>query len=464
MSDKTFSSTLLHDNDRHQQQQDPFVNIVIPSPLLNLTIGSSIMPSIDSTSTVNVQQPTSSSQADTIVDSTNTTSESASDPDPFSDTFASEDLSNLQDSCHDRIIEETIKVDKVDIDVTKAEVIPDPPFLVTSSTKDKKEGNEANAIPLRDVELEVEDVDGDHKLVLHRRVWRMLMRRLVGPVKLVHVVTGFLVLIVFVVVGILFWPKFPTMTVQTLTFDTESGSAASVTVPDSGNLNQMTLDVRFILTVMVFNENYYDITVDAVNLQTWLAINQSEIQKNPSPVSLNLDSIIGPPPSTACDLSTTTLHPPPNNPLLGTGSLSKTHTPAPITFPRRSSIPISVSLTISYTPNQYLGLLRDPIFAEILNVCGITSNRRYMRVDYEAVGNVVGIVGWVYKPVVKKFVFVGCPVDEDVMERVVDVISSNVNGNGGAGVSGGGDFGDVGAGNGSLSGGGLVKEIEALFV
>ena len=77
--------------------------------------------------------------------------------------------------------------------------------------------------------------------------------------------------------------------------------------------------------------------------------------------------------------------------------------------------------------DPYVGLLKDPVFMEILNACGVTAaTQRNARVYYVAKSTVHTITNLLFgfRPQLANFANIGCPVGSDAIVRVTSAIAS----------------------------------------
>ncbi|KAI9356763.1 hypothetical protein DFJ73DRAFT_822312 [Zopfochytrium polystomum] len=73
---------------------------------------------------------------------------------------------------------------------------------------------------------------------------------------------------------------------------------------------------------------------------------------------------------------------------------------------------------LTYRPDTEVGLIKDPAFAEVMNVCGITSNRRNAQIGYVAVSTVAGLSSIGFYTSVQNSVYIRCPVSQDAIEQI----------------------------------------------
>ncbi|KAI9350011.1 hypothetical protein DFJ73DRAFT_832746 [Zopfochytrium polystomum] len=217
----------------------------------------------------------------------------------------------------------------------------------------------------------------------------------------------FIVLLTLGLVGGFFWPRFPAIHVISINLANLANSYAFSLAPNSTNLNTMTVQLKLTMNISVYNDNLYDLDVEQMYIKAYLLVNTTEIAKHASPASLNIQSIIGPAP-----LNPDPNYRPSNTTLIGTGT-KKT-----VTFPSKANVTFVMDFLLSYTPDSEVGLIKDPAFAEVMNVCGITSNRRPAEIGYVATSTVSKLSSIGYSPSVQNSVFIKCPVTELQVEQI----------------------------------------------
>ncbi|KAI9318301.1 hypothetical protein DFJ73DRAFT_786466 [Zopfochytrium polystomum] len=226
-------------------------------------------------------------------------------------------------------------------------------------------------------------------------------------IRIVCLVVTTIILVAAGVVGYFFWPRFPNVKVMSINLSDISNSFAFSLAPNSTNLNTVTVQLKLTMNISVFNDNLYDLNVDELLLSAYMLVNKTEISKHASPASLNIQSIIGPAPS----------NPDPNyvpsySPKIGTGKREGLY------FPMKRNVTFNMEFLLSYSPDSEVGLIKDPAFAELMNVCGITSNRRPAEIGYVARSTVgkLSVIG--YNPTIQNSVFIRCPVSEVQVEQI----------------------------------------------
>ncbi|KAJ3165794.1 hypothetical protein HK101_000173 [Irineochytrium annulatum] len=236
-------------------------------------------------------------------------------------------------------------------------------------------------------------------------------------------------LIALAVLGYIYWPRFPKIQVLSLTLLSDHNAQGNhtssfifSTAPGTTNLNTLTLEIKFVLNISVVNPNPYDLTVDTLNLNAYLKVNQSQIMMGRSPSSLGIDKFIGAPPT----------NPDPNyipsfTPLIGTGAQGTASNSSALVFPSNVNVTFAMPFTFRYSPDPEVGLIKDPAFAEFLEVCGVTSKQRPAQVDYSATSHVSRLAVFGYAPSVSNSILIRCPASGEQIQRVV-VLAENGNG------------------------------------
>ncbi|KAJ3409464.1 hypothetical protein HDV05_004427 [Chytridiales sp. JEL 0842] len=217
------------------------------------------------------------------------------------------------------------------------------------------------------------------------------------------------VLIAVIVVGYLYWPRFPSTTVNELKFNQALGGFVFDKPKDAATWNELTLTINLILNISAYNWNRYPLNIETMQLQAFLKVNETAVNTSPSPVALNIQNIVGPTP-----ILTDRSYKGNFYPLIGQGVAKD------LMLPAWTNTTFTLPFTITYKPDPLLGLLRDPVFAEFMNVCGVTSRRRKARIEYKAISTVTNLKGLGYTPVLEGFINMECPASEEQIEAVTN--------------------------------------------
>ena len=155
--------------------------------------------------------------------------------------------------------------------------------------------------------------------------------------------------------------------------------------------------------LLVLIANYCNLKVEKIDLRAYLQVNETALEsQNVNPVVLNLQKFIGPAP-TGAD--------PDYEPSV-TPEIGFSHYPAVI-FPARRNISLPMIFTFLYTPDPMVGLIKDPAFAEMLNVCGVLGVKRPARIGYSASTTVSTLRNLGYIPKVDGNIGINCPVSPE---------------------------------------------------
>ncbi|KAJ3219446.1 hypothetical protein HDU67_001277 [Dinochytrium kinnereticum] len=250
-------------------------------------------------------------------------------------------------------------------------------------------------------------VESDHEAALHSK--KMKTRR---GWFIAAIVVGILI-IVCVPVGYIYWPRFPEIRVLNLTLADDGRPSYSFTLPPNAgdNLNYVTAKVRLVMQVSIYNPNPYDLELEKLDINANLNVNRSEVDRGRPPSSLDLAKFIGPPPN-----NTDPNYVPSYNPSIGTGSRG-----GGLIFPSRTNVTFAMNFDLLYEPDRRVGLLKDPGFSELLQVCGITRPiPRPARVSYDAVSYVKSLSPLGYYPRVANSVLIRCPASDEQLQALVD--------------------------------------------
>ncbi|KAI8850961.1 hypothetical protein BC829DRAFT_441851 [Chytridium lagenaria] len=238
---------------------------------------------------------------------------------------------------------------------------------------------------------------------------------------LYRIVCGVVVLILLGVLGRVgangaFNARFPSIKVLSVEIGNGRAGAAnagvSFSLPQgSTNLNNVTVKFNLRLNISCWNANAYNLKIDLIDLDTFLAVNQTALARAPSPLTLGSLTAIVPP-----------VRPDPNyrpnfSPKVGTGNRTI------IQFPSRKNVTFAMNLVVEYTPDPNTGL------------SGI---QRLPSSSMSAVFWVAILERFGYRPSISDTITINCPIAPD---EITAVLTSNfggvVNGTAPAGTGGG---------------------------
>lgn len=214
------------------------------------------------------------------------------------------------------------------------------------------------------------------------------------------VITG-LVLVTLGVLGYLFYPRSPDMKFEGI--DLKSSNSYKLSNFDKANPNNFSFSMDMVMNVAVQNTNWYHIKVDSIDLQAFLMANGTLINEAiPSPAHALLTSSEPRVWVTSENFKS----------LIATGKHG------PITFPQGVTVKFNIPLRIQYTPSPTLGLVNDPAFNEIVQLCvDVPSNlsdrdlakARKTTITYQA-DNSVGLLRFIgFTPTQSGSFQINCP-------------------------------------------------------
>ncbi|KAJ3108943.1 hypothetical protein HDU97_009676 [Phlyctochytrium planicorne] len=218
-------------------------------------------------------------------------------------------------------------------------------------------------------------------------------------------------LAVFFPIGYTYWPRFPEIRVLNLTLIEDGLPAYRFILPkNTTNLNDLAMEVRLQMAVSVFNPNVYDLELEELKLNANLNTNRTELASGRKPESLGLGKFIGDPP-----VNNDPNYQPSYDPNIGSALRG-----GGITFPARGNLTFIMNFTLHYEPDKVVGLLKDPGFGEVLQVCGITRpKQRPAKVSYDAISTVKRLSKIGYFPRVQNSVFIRCPASDEQIQKVI---------------------------------------------
>ncbi|KAJ3127257.1 hypothetical protein HK100_009852 [Physocladia obscura] len=246
-----------------------------------------------------------------------------------------------------------------------------------------------------------------------------------------RIICGAVVFVVLAVLGVvlyLYIPRFPQIKVNSINLSSlASGSAFTFTTPNNnGNLNEMTIGMGLSMSVATFNPNLYGLQVDKIDLIAYMMVNTTYVN-NPLLVTpltglsslLSLVTASGSPPNASSIPSGYT---PSTSPQIGTAEQGS------IYFPSNAWVNYTMIFNLNFTPDPYVGLLKDPAVEEIADACGITSRYkpagRPMKIHYDATSTVSVLKPLGYAPSISNDISISCPVTSDQIDSVVAAVES----------------------------------------
>ncbi|KAJ1542354.1 hypothetical protein HK405_010038 [Cladochytrium tenue] len=209
-----------------------------------------------------------------------------------------------------------------------------------------------------------------------------------------------IVLVLAVVLGYMFWPRFPSFKVAAINFAPNNTFAVIRNATYPNNFNYATFQANMILTVNVTNNNRYNLGVNSISLLSNLEVNTTALTKegvHPATLSLSqyIGAVLGTVP-TGYNASTT--------PQIGTGNASA------VVFQAGTTQQVNMSFVFAYTPDPVVGMIDDPAFAEFVNVCGVLGTARPAVITYAAKSDVSVLTALGLAPTVTGQVSINCPV------------------------------------------------------
>lgn len=158
---------------------------------------------------------------------------------------------------------------------------------------------------------------------------------------------------ILIILGILFYPRFPEMKVTSLTL-ANGVNSFKFFGPYDGKVNNFTVQLDMIMTVQVSNTNYYHMKVDSIEVEAFISANISEINKGPGAGII----VPGETARRVFRQSDSTVK-------IG----KATH--GPVSFPSKQNVVFTMNFTVIYTPDQTRELKDDVIFNEISQSCSL---------------------------------------------------------------------------------------------
>ncbi|KAI9362127.1 hypothetical protein DFJ73DRAFT_793195 [Zopfochytrium polystomum] len=214
------------------------------------------------------------------------------------------------------------------------------------------------------------------------------------------------------IVGYLYIPRFPDIKVLSIEQNHVNAFEFSMDPNYPNNYNKMTIKMSLNMQVSVYNPNAYDMNVDLIDLSAYLMVNSSALKAQAiSPATLGLSSIIGPAPSNPdADYS------PSYTPKIGTSNTTN------VVFYSKKNVTFPMQFVLTYTPDPEVGLIKDPAFAEVINVCGILGTARPALINYNAKSVVAILKNLGYNPIVSGSLKIICPASKSQISALEDAV------------------------------------------
>lgn len=216
------------------------------------------------------------------------------------------------------------------------------------------------------------------------------------------VFTGIILIMVGVVIY-LFYPRSPEMHFVALNPANGGGGQKSYALSnyDPAAPDNFSFTMNMTMTVSVINTNWYHLKVDEIKIKAFVLANGTAINKDvPSPAQALLSN-------SAVKREWVT-----NSNYIS--QIATGHFGA-MAFPPSENIIFDIPLLISYTPSKSYGLVNDPAFNEIIQLCvdhdssKVDASSRKTKIRYEA-ENSVGILKYIgYTPKQSSDFLINCP-------------------------------------------------------
>lgn len=222
-------------------------------------------------------------------------------------------------------------------------------------------------------------------------------------------ITGFILVIMGIVIY-LFFPRSPEMHFVALV--PNSQKSFQLSNYDPSNPENFSFTMSMTMTVSVINTNWYHLKLDEISVKAFILANGTTINNQiPSPAQALLSS------STKRIWVTSANY----KSLIATGKHGT------MTFPPSRNVTFDIPLVIQYSPSKDLGLVNDPAFNEIIQLCvdhdssKVDTGSRKTKIRYEAESK-VGILKYIgYTPRQSSDFLINCPFQGSARD---DLISS----------------------------------------
>ncbi|KAI8615977.1 hypothetical protein BC830DRAFT_1119977 [Chytriomyces sp. MP71] len=172
------------------------------------------------------------------------------------------------------------------------------------------------------------------------------------------------VVVVFAIVLYFFVPRMPQSYVNYVNPDVHGFQISYVDA--SQNLNTATLSTNFSMSISIFNPNSYALNLDALDLKVFMLVNQTAVY-NPK-INKPLTDVV-----TSKGVDAVGRVQTPSG--YGNGNMSPQIATAhygSLNLPSHSNITFDMTLSLVYTPDPNMGILKDPGVLQLAMSCGVT--------------------------------------------------------------------------------------------
>ncbi|KAJ3240931.1 hypothetical protein HDU81_002434 [Chytriomyces hyalinus] len=222
-----------------------------------------------------------------------------------------------------------------------------------------------------------------------------------------RIICGAVTVVVLITLGLILFFFMPRMVENYVNGVTGDAKGFKITYPnDNKNLNEMTLSSAFEMNISLYNPNIYDLKLDALDLTVNLVIN-TDVWKTERAkplagvVGYDGQKLIGKPVLTAPDN-----YVPNYNPQVGTAQNGV------LNLPSKTNVTFVMTLNFVYSPDKYLGILKDPAIIDIAAACGVsTGKKRLISLSYAAKATIGAFKSLGIYPTTQSGGFIACPLD-----------------------------------------------------
>ncbi|KAJ3204019.1 hypothetical protein HDU82_006136 [Entophlyctis luteolus] len=225
------------------------------------------------------------------------------------------------------------------------------------------------------------------------------------------------VLVVLIALGVvigIYFPRYPEIKV----YDAVISTPFSFSVATANDYNTINLRVNLTMDIGTYNPNRYNLDILSINLVALLAVNTSTIYNTllttPLTSFSTLVNLIPVPANASLYTASTT-------PQVGTAAYGS------IRYPSMASVNYTMIFQFNYSPDQNVGLLKDPGVNEIASACGITSrtgSQRPLVFTYTANTRINKLESIGINPSIGGQISFVCPFTESQISSVVSAVEA----------------------------------------
>jgi hypothetical protein len=284
----------------------------------------------------------------------------------------------------------------------------DPPIYQTSGIVPKHEQNSLQPLPPRHTSEPVLTANDYSRSVLLFPILNSIKKKKESQKnnrckcfpqtkrgRVICVSTTVALLVIVICLLVFYIPRLPEFNVLYVQVRPVNGQLPLTISQNSNNPTDISLQLPIFMGVSVLNPNRYDLAVDTFSVTTYIQPNVTALKGSGLPGSLMTKT---------------------SNAKVGYGAYGSRN------FPSYSNVSFEIQLLLDYTPDPKLGLLNDPAFGDLLQVCGIKSTfqNRSMTIKYDVGITISFLARLGIYPVLPNEVNIKCPLPPNRIDELTN--------------------------------------------